>query len=49
MEYKLKKTIETPDFIVRVHSPVISDEERNKRMKSIRKAAERLLMGVSAK
>lgn len=48
MEYELKKTIESPGFIIRVHSPVISTEERKTRMKAIRKAAEKLLKKVPA-
>ena len=46
MEYIQKKTIKCADYIIRVHSPVISQEEKNKRMKAISKAAERLLKGV---
>lgn len=49
MEYRLKKVIESPGFIIRVHSPVISAEERNRRMKSIQKAAENLMKKVPAK
>lgn len=47
MEYTHKKTIETPDFIIRVHSPVISLEERNRRMKAIHRASEKLLQEVT--
>lgn len=43
MEYTHTKTIESPGFIVRVYSPVISEEERNRRMKAIYKAAENLM------
>lgn len=46
MEYTLKKTIESPTFIIRVHSPVIDEEERTRRMKRIHKAAENLLRKV---
>ena len=46
MEYKLTKTIECPNFIIRVHSPVISSEERNRRMKAIKSAAEKLMKGI---
>ena len=49
MEYTHRKTIESPDFIIRVHSPVITEEERNKRMKAIRKATENLLKKVPMK
>ena len=48
MEYTLKKTIEGSGFIIRVHSPVIDEEERIKRMKAIHKAAENLLKKVHA-
>ena len=49
MEYKLTKTIEGDGFTVRVHSPIITPEERDKRMKAIRKAAENLLKKVVTK
>ena len=49
MEYTLKKTIESPGFIIRVYSPIISDDERKRRMKAIRKAAEDLLKKVPAR
>lgn len=49
MEYKLKKTIEGDGFIIRVHSPIITTEERDKRMKAIHKAAENLLKKVVTK
>lgn len=49
MEYTLKKTIESTGFIVRVHSPVITSEEKSKRMKAIHKSAERLLKKVPTK
>lgn len=47
MEYKIKKTIESPSFIIKVHSPIISPNERTKRMKVIYKAAESLMKKVS--
>lgn len=49
MEYKLNKTIESTGFIIRVHSPVISADERKTRMKAIHKAAENLLKKVHEK
>ena len=49
MEYELKKTIECPDFIIRVHSPLISEEERKRRMKAIQKATEDLMRKVIRK
>ena len=47
MEYTLKQTIESPGFVIRVHSPVISSEERAKRMKAIHSATEKLLKKVA--
>ena len=49
MEYTQKTTIESPGFIIRVFSPVISPEERAKRMKAIHKAAENLMKKVHKK
>lgn len=49
MEYKLTKTIESPGFIIRVHSPVLTPEEKARRMKAIYKSAEMLLKNVSRK
>lgn len=49
MEYTHKKTIESPGFVIRVYSPVISEEERAKRMKAISKAAEKLLKTAAVK
>lgn len=49
MEYTLKKTIESPDFNIRVYSPVLTEEERQRRMKTIKKAAENLLKKVHTK
>lgn len=46
MEYRLKKTIEADGFIIRVHSPVITSEERTKRMKRIQDATEKLMKKV---
>lgn len=46
MDYTLTKTIESPGFIIRVHSPAISSDERKARMKAIHKAAENLLKKV---
>ena len=48
-EYKLVKVIESPNCIARVYSPIISDEERARRMKAIYKAAENLLKKVPRK
>ena len=41
--YKEVKVFEFPNAIVRVHIPDISDEENERRMKQVRKAAEALL------
>lgn len=49
MEYRIKTTIESPNCIIRVHSPVITEEERKRRMVSIHKAAENLLKKVPAR
>ena len=49
MEYTLKKTIEGDGFIIRVHSPIIGLDERNKRMKEIKRSAENLMKKVTVK
>ena len=49
MEYKHVKTIEAPGYVIRVHSPIISEEERDRRMKAIYKAAENLLKKAATK
>lgn len=41
--YKEIKTFEYPNFIVRVHIPDLTKEERARRMKEIEKAAINLL------
>jgi hypothetical protein len=41
--YKEVRVFEYPNMIVRVHIPDISDEENERRMKLVRKAAEALL------
>lgn len=43
MEYTHTKTIEDDGFIIRIHRPIISEEERSRRSKAIRKAAESLM------
>lgn len=48
MEYTHKKTIESPGYVIRVYSPVISEEERARRMKAIYKAAADLLKSAEA-
>lgn len=41
--YTLKSVKESPEAVVRVFSPIISEEERTRRMNEIKKAAARLL------
>lgn len=48
-EYILKKTIESPGCVIRVYSPVLTEEERKRRMQAIYNAAEKLLKGVMKK
>ena len=48
-EYTLKKTIEFPGMVARVFSPVLTEEERNRRMQAIHNAAANLLKGVHTK
>ena len=43
MEYTLKQTLETDSAIIRVYSPVISEEERAAQLKKIHNAAANLL------
>lgn len=42
-EYKHVRTIEFPNMVVRVFSPVLTEEEQNRRMKAIQKASAELL------
>lgn len=42
-EYVLDKTIRGEGFVIRVHRPLIDDEERKRRMAQIKREAERLL------
>ena len=41
--YKEVRVFEYPNMVVRVHIPDISDEENERRMKAVRRAAEALL------
>lgn len=43
MDYKLKKEVKTDSAIIRVYSPVISEEERAAQLKKIYNAAADLL------
>lgn len=47
--YQEAKIIKFDGMMVRVFSPVLSPEERNKRMKAIQKAAMNLLMDAERK
>lgn len=44
--YILKAVIETPRIKARVYSPVLTEEERARRMKQIAKSAENLVKSV---
>ena len=41
------KTFTYPDAVVKVYSPILTEEERQRRMESIAKSAERLLKSKS--
>lgn len=41
--YQEPKTIEFPGAVAKVYSPILTDEERARRMERIAKSAERLL------
>lgn len=45
--YTLVKTIESPNATIRVFSPILTEEERAKRMKQIHNAAARLIKSVT--
>ena len=47
--YKEVRTIEFPGMIARVHIPDLTPDERNRRMRNIQNAAEKLLKGVKTK
>ena len=47
--YSEVKVFEYPNAIVRVHIPDISDEENERRIKAVRKAAEAVLKEVHKK
>ena len=42
--YKEAKVIEFPGMVVKVFSPILTEEERNRRMKKIHDAAAKLLL-----
>lgn len=41
--YKEPKTIELPGAVIKVYSPILTEEERKRRMEQIAKSAARLL------
>ena len=45
-EYVHTKTIEFPGMVARIFSPVLTETEKNKRMKAIHKASSNLLKEV---
>ena len=45
--YKEVKIMEFPGMIVRVHSPILDEKERKRRMAQIHKQAEKLLKEVN--
>lgn len=47
--YKEIKTFTYPDMVIRVHFPDLSDDERQRRMKAIEKAAAALIIGSENK
>jgi hypothetical protein len=48
-EYQEAKIITFPGMVARVYSPVLTQEERARRMKAIHKQAAELLKGVHTK
>ena len=44
--YSEVKTFTYPNMIVRVHLPDLTEDERNKRMRTIQKATERFMKAV---
>lgn len=45
MEYEVK-VIDRPNAVIKVHRPILTNEERERRMAGIRKAAEKFLKAV---
>ena len=45
-EYFLERTIELPNFKARIFRPVLTEEEKARRMTAIHKAAANILEGV---
>jgi hypothetical protein len=48
-QYQEAKTITFPGMVARVHRPILTEEERSRRMKSIHIQAAKLLKGVKKK
>jgi hypothetical protein len=44
-QYQLDKTIQFPGMVVRVYRPILTEEERARRMAAIHKQAANLLKG----
>ena len=44
--YKEVRTFVYPNAIVRVHIPDLAEDERNRRMKEVQRAAQQILKGV---
>ena len=45
--YTYEKTIELPNLTARIFRPVLTEEEKNKRIQAIKNAAADLMRGVS--
>lgn len=45
-EYKLDRTFTFPNAVVRVYRPVITEEERTRRMNNLKEATARFMMAV---
>lgn len=48
-KYMEPKVIHYPGAVVKVYSPILTDEERKKRMENIAKSAEKLLLSQESK
>ena len=46
-QYQLEKTIQFPDMTVRVYRPILTEQERARRMAAIHKEAARLLKSMN--
>lgn len=44
-QYSLERTIELPNTIVRIYRPILTEEEKNKRMQRIKNASANLIKG----